>query len=76
MEMQYRKTRYKISGIISKHREELNRTDIQFFHSYMGGKRDSNFYLLMKFHKPTLKTRDIIDKKYTVLGPVSIRVDH
>ena len=37
--------------------------------------RDSNLYLLMKVHKPTLKTRAIVDTKHTLLGPFSIWVD-
>ena len=38
----------------------------------MSSNRESNIYLLMKVHKPTLKTWAIIDTKHTLLGPVNI----
>ena len=41
------------------------KTDIHYLHSNMSANMDSNHYLLMKVHKPKLKTRDIIDTKNT-----------
>ena len=74
--MQHKKLQYKISGIISDRIEEINEKDIHFFHSYMGSKKDSNLYLLMKVHNPTLKTQAIIDTNHTLLVPVSIWLKH